>query len=494
MKKMMKKISAALAVTICAVVLFTACTPATEISLPPLADLIPLDESVAFLAAEDDTLLLDENIDRGFRLETYYTLGSGEAWPYDGEDGYEFLDKELEYYAEDNAREIQVYIYLCRYNETPLDDIAFNQMKAYFEYIRSKRMSMILRFSYEYDQTNLQGPTQEMLLTHLEQLRGFMKNNERLIRDTVTAYQFGCIGAWGEWGATEHKYNEKKVLNALLDMMPDGIYFQGRYMRVVNQTKGNDKYDYVGYHNDFLVGRPHPWNTAGDVYTSGDYKEMFKNAKYRINDGEMPWGGHTQEPDEKVDGKKFIKQCMEHSFATLSIKHNYRELRDGILGGFNIEQWKSVEITQSELAALNCPVDPAWFRLRNGETAKRTVFEYLRDFLGYRLTLSNYSAQEVNGETTVKFMLTNFGMGTPLTLNTLHFIAEDNEGNFKEYSVQGFDVKKLTSNGQIEFTLKIKGSIKGMRTGVRIVRACSTGDYAIRTANASYANGINYLN
>lgn len=26
----------------------------------------------------------------------------------------------------------------------------------------------------------------------------------------VTAYQFGIIGAWGEWGTTSEKYNEKK--------------------------------------------------------------------------------------------------------------------------------------------------------------------------------------------------------------------------------------------------------------------------------------------
>lgn len=493
MRKIIMRITAAIIVAICCMTALAACAPATRIDLPELRMAKTPDESVAFLSGEDSALL-SSNIDRGFRLETYYTLGSGEAWPGGGEDGYAFLENELEYYAEDNAREIQVYIYLCEYNQKPLDDKAFDQLKRYFETIRDKRMSMLLRFAYEFDQADLQGPDQATLLGHIAQMTDFVRNNESLIRDTVTAYQFGCIGAWGEWGATQHKYDEKKVLDALLGMMPEGTYYQGRYMRVTNQTKGNARYAYVGYHNDFLVGRPHPWNTAGDIYTSKDYREFFANARNRINDGEMPWGGATEEPDEKVDGRNFIAQCMEHSLATLSIKHNYREERNGVNGGFNIEQWKNTEITQQQLRAMNCPTDPAWFKDRNGNQMKRSVFEYLRDFLGYRLTLSDYSVQESAGRTTIQFMLTNYGMGTPLTLDTLKFVTVDTDGTQREYHVQGFDVHKLTTYGQIEFSVTIDGSLAGKRTGVRIARKCSTGDYFIRTANGvGFADGINYL-
>lgn len=482
-----------IAVIICSVFALSACTPTESIELPTLNN-VTLDNSVPFLSGEYSEEML-VNIDRGFRLETYYTLGSGKEWPSGDKDGYEALDEELEYYQADGAREIQVYIYLCEYNSKPLDDIALDQMKQYFEYIRSKRMSMLLRFAYEYDQADLQGPTQTTLLGHIAQLTDFMNNNEDLIRDTVTAYQFGCIGAWGEWGATQHKYEEKKVLNALIGMMPEGIYFQGRYMRVVNQTKGNDRYEYVGYHNDFLVGRPHPWNTAGNVYSSGDYKEFAKNVKYRINDGEMPWGGATEEPDEKVDGKKFIKQCMEHSLATMSIKHNYREERNGVKGGFNIEQWKNVPITESDLRSMNCPADSAWFRDKNGNALTRSVYEYLRDYLGYRLTLSDYSASENNGNTLIKLKLTNFGMGTPLTLDNMKFVTVDANGYIKEFHVQGFDVKQLTTNSQLEFSLTVKGSLAGKRIGVRISRDCSTGNYYVRTANGvEFSQGINYLN
>ena len=211
-----------------------------------------------------------------------------------------------------------------KYSKKPLDDLALNQMKEYFECIRNKIMSMLLRFAYDYEQPSTLSTSEDIMLKHIEQIKRFNIANESLIKDSVTAYQFGMIGAWGEWGSSNVKYNQKKILNALIDAFPEGTYFQGRYMRVVNQTDKNSRSEYVGYHNDFLVGKPHPWNTAGNKYQSKDYKKFFNNAPYRLNDGEMHWGGYTDEPDEKVDGINFLKQMREHSMGTLSIKHNYK--------------------------------------------------------------------------------------------------------------------------------------------------------------------------
>ncbi len=251
-------------------------------------------------------------------MDAYYTLGSGRAWPTDeGSDGYKMLEDELETYKDDKAVEIQVYIYLTGYVDKQLDDLAFNQMKCYFEHIRSLKMSMLLRFAYDHTQGENHSPKQDIILEHLRQIKQFNMQNLQLIKDTVTAYQFVMIGAWGEWGATFGKYNEKKLLNAMIDAFPDGTYFQGRYMRVVNQTDKNPKSEYVGYHNDFLVGRPHSWNTAADKYSSKDYKKFFANAPYRLNDGETPWGGYTDEPNEMVVGIEFLKQMREHCMGTL---------------------------------------------------------------------------------------------------------------------------------------------------------------------------------
>lgn len=484
------------------VLIFTlvGCSYKSEIILTDLNLSIAPDGSIKHLSGDKSEELLG-NIDRGFRLETYYTLGSGRAWPTeDGSDGYQMLNEELDTYKADKAVEIQVYIYLTEYIDKPLDDLALNQMKTYFEYIRSREMSMLLRFAYDHTQGENHSPKQEIILEHLNQIKQFNTRNEQLIKDTVTAYQFGMIGAWGEWGATYGKYNEKKLLNAMIDAFPEGTYFQGRYMRVVNQTDNNPKSEYVGYHNDFLVGRPHPWNTAADKYKSKDYNKFFANAPYRLNDGEMPWGGYTDEPDEKVDGIEFLKQMREHCMGTLSIKHNYIEPRKGkdgeIHNSHNIARWKNEFVTPEILKANKLPYYDAWFKDYNGNTIKKSIYDYLRDFLGYHLMLDNLQIRQVNDNTEISFVITNYGLGTPLSISNMELVVADmvagdiNLSSEKSYYIASYDNKQLVTYGQQKITFSINGDIANKAVGVRFAR----GNYSIRTANdIPYLDGINFI-
>lgn len=473
------------------------CAKVTDtITLPQISISTELDGSIAALSGDNSEKLLS-NPDRGFRLETYYTLGSERAWPTDEDSsGYDMLDEEMRYYASDNAKVIQVYVYLSEYSTKPLDDSALDKMKTYFEYIRSLDMTILLRFAYDYDQGEgvWVSPSQTILLGHLAQLKKFMADNTVLINDTVSTYQFGCIGAWGEWGASGAKYDEEKVLNALVDMMPSNTYYQGRYMRVTNQLRQNNKYEYVGYHNDFLVARPHPWNTAGNKYGSNDYKEFAATSQYRLNDGEMPWGGFTDEPNEIVDGKKFIIQMMEHRMTTLSIKHNYIETNKGE-GKFNIARWKEEYITEKELKEMNCPIYPQYFKDGGGRAIERTIYEYLRDFLGYQLMASNYSRTIVGNNTVIRFMLTNFGMSAPLNTDQMQLVVTDDNGT-QYINIGSYNAKQLISYGQQKYSVKLSASLStNARIGIRILRKNPSANNTIRLANnIDYIDGINYIN
>lgn len=476
----------------------SACNYESIITLSDLSLSIAPNESIKHLTGDKSEDLLT-NVDRGFRLETYYTLGSGRDWPTNvGSDGYKMLNDEIDKYKDDKSVEIQVYIYLTEYIDKPLDDKALNQMKAFFEYIKSKNLNMLLRFAYDHTQGENNSPTQQIILEHLKQIKQFNNRNLQLIKDTLTAYQFGMIGAWGEWGATFGKYNEKTILNAMIDAFPDGTYFQGRYMRVVNQTDNNSKSEYVGYHNDFLVGRPHPWNTAGDKYKSKDYKKFIGNVQYRLNDGEMPWGGYTDEPDEKVDGLNFLKQMREHSMGTLSIKHNYiedREGKDGVMRDYhNIARWKTEYVTAEILKANKLPYYDSWFKDSNGNTIKRSIYEYLRDYLGYVLLLDNLEIKKIGDNTEISFVITNYGLGTPLSINNMEIVVcEDSSkslNNSKSYYVSNYDCKKLVTYGQQKITYTIPGDITNKSIGIKL----SKGNHTIKTANdIPYINGVNFI-
>lgn len=489
----LKKLVPCMALALAVGAAFTGCRASTAISIPPVHMQTQIDASVPLLTGDNSEALLG-NIDRGFRMETYYTLGSGRGWPETEGDGYADLETVLARFAQENPREIQVYIYLTEYSDKPLDQKAFDQLQKYLETLREKNLGVLLRFAYDPAQPYDASPTEEQMLSHIAQIKAWMREHSALIDDTVTAYQMGFIGAWGEWGGSKQKYDRKKIALAICDMVPEGTYLQGRYTSVTKLTKKAPNAGYVGFHNDFLVGRPHPWNTAGDKNTAPAYKAFAKAAPLRMNDGEMPWVGATQEPDEYVDGKTFIQQCFEHRFATLSIEHNYKETVDRAVtpAQYNIARWKTEKISADDLRALGCPYYDSWFTDASGSPITRTVYEYLRDFLGYQLVLSNLS---VRGSE-ISFMLTNMGFGAPLTLDRIELAVINKEtGAEQRIAVQGFDPAQLTTYGQQTFRVSVPGGLENCAYGVAVLRSKSEkGDYAIRCANnIPFENGVNLL-
>lgn len=489
----LKKALSCIAVVLAMSAALTSCQASKTIEVEPVRLETQLDASIPLLTGDNSAALL-QNIDRGFRMEVYYTLGSGRAWPEDEGDGYASLNAVLARFTEEDPREIQVYIYLTEYYNKPLDDKAFEQLENYLSYLRGKQLGVLLRFAYDPAQPYENSPTEEQLLAHIAQIKDWMAAHRDLVNDTVTAYQMGFIGAWGEWGSSSQEYDRKKIALAICDMVPAGTYLQGRYLHVTNLTKNAPNADYVGFHNDFLVGRPHAWNTAGDKNYTPGYKAFAKAAPLRINDGEMPWVGATQEPDEQVDGKKFIKQCYEHHFATLSIEHNYKEIRNVEVrpDQYNIARWKTEPITAADLKELGCPYYDSWFTDASGAPMTRTVYDYLRDFLGYHLVLSNLKTEGNQ----FSFMVTNMGLGTPLTLDKLEFVVRDKAtGKETRLPVAEFDPKQLVTGGQQTFRVTVPGSLENAAYGVAILREKSAGgDYAIRCANnIPFENGVNLI-
>ena len=118
----------------------------------------------------DHSMELLRNTDRGFRAETYYTLGTGEEWPGGGKDGVQALIDKMAYYRADSPMVIQTYIYLCAYNQKELDTLAFDQLKSYLELLREHGWSCLFRFAYESREDKLEGPKDKILRRHLVQL------------------------------------------------------------------------------------------------------------------------------------------------------------------------------------------------------------------------------------------------------------------------------------------------------------------------------------
>ena len=186
-----------------------------ELQLQPLAA-----EAMACLPA---------NPDRGLRLELYmgeeiacdvFTV-SRMANP--AAHIERVIEKGIARCAPEQITLAQVYFYLTGYRGGEIDEAGFQAMQIYFDTLRAHGLKALLRFAYSTD-PGVNDATQADMLRHIEQLRPFLERNKAYIH----VLQAGMIGAWGEWHSEKKRVSRKKILRALAQAAPEGMYLQVR--------------------------------------------------------------------------------------------------------------------------------------------------------------------------------------------------------------------------------------------------------------------------
>jgi len=88
--------------------------------------------------------------------------------------------------------------------------------------------------------------------------------------------------------------------------------------------------------------------------------------------------------------------------------------------------------------------------------------------------LDNLEIKKVGENTELSFVITNFGLGAPLTINNMEIVVCDKANNIinidtaKNYYVSSYDNKKLVTYVQQKITFTIKGDIAGKAIGVKL--------------------------
>ena len=412
----------------------------------------------------DSNNLIAYNQDRGFRGETYITLGSGVAYPSSTIDAYKSLDEALERYAEEGVKIMQLYVYLIEYYNRPLDEDALSQLTDFFEYLREKEVRVLLRFAYEYTFSMKIGPTTKQIVAHCDTLSKWFSNNRELADDVIYAMQFGMIGLWGEGHGGVRRHNVAKIARALCDMTQESYTIMVRTPKILSKVPSDIKHMF-SIHDDFLVGIDHPWGML--PFDHKDFDKLIRRSKFYLTDGEMPWGRDTTVPE--IDHILFLRQCVNYGLTTLSIEHNYKEKGNE----YHLKKWQSVYITESELIENEFPYAP--FMLSN---EKISVFDYLQYHLGYLLAASNLDIKNND----ISFMINNYGFSAPYD----YFVELKTEEGITLYD---FEISDLRQFGQHIFTFKTKGDYVAIR-----FKHKRADNLYIKLANdIPFVNGFNYI-
>ncbi|MCL2512430.1 MAG: DUF4874 domain-containing protein [Oscillospiraceae bacterium] len=403
-----------------------------------------------------------KNPDRGLRMETYMTLGDApECYPGDMGDPYEKLLNFIEKYREDSPTVVQLYVYLCRYNNRPLDENAFSQLERMFELCREQKIRVLLRFAYQNESNPDAG--YKRVDGHLQQIGEWFGANGQLVDDVVYCVQAGIVGYWGE-GHNNKNFKSihiGRAFDRLRSITPDDIYIQVRNVDLLQKVSWAPLS--FGMHDDYIIGEKNgEWSFFLGKNDEEEklLEERFKNT---VNDGEMPWGVATYydkkdgEPLDSIDPVAVLGQIKQYSLTTLSLEHNYREGDFGRV--FSMERWKDVPVTPGQLEALDMPYLPSLFE--NGEMS---AYDYIRYHLGYLLSVTSFEFDETQNK--IRFTIQNSGFAAPLNFNALSVVIDGTEyliGSYDKYALGSMRAVAYTAalpydfiqEGPHEFNIKL---------------------------------------
>jgi hypothetical protein len=323
-------------------------------------------------------------------------VGEGEATP-------DWWLAEIERYRPFGMTLLQFYYYLDRWEDSAIPPEGLAHLDAQLAKVRAAGCKVILRFAYEKDIKGPAGATCERILGHLEQLAPAIRRNA----DIIAVMQAGFVGAWGEWHSSKHGLQEdhealSRIMAKILDVLPADRMTQVRvpkYKRwclegaalkaslpvtAANAHSGLPAAR-IGFNNDgFLAGK-----TCGGTWTepplfsnpgNPEFDTMTAESPYVMVDGELFYADQAG----PVDGLQAMQRLRLHHYTSFSLMHSYSE-REG--KPFSIDRWLTTALTEEQIVSARLPLSDQYCHDANGNAVARTVFEYIRDHLGYRLEL-----------------------------------------------------------------------------------------------------------
>lgn len=376
--------------------------------------------------------LLWENPDRGFRMETFVNVANRPIPDFPcHEDPTEGLKYWRRFYMSEHPQLAQIYFYLTGYSKgEEIDAAGINRICANFDYARKFKIKLLVRFVYQSHVEKSWGQaSQQTIFLHLKQLAPLLT---RYV-DAIHVVQIGLIGAWGEWHNYTEIYDCADLIREVARITPSSIYLQMRLPVYKNLIEKEDSlYRRLGFHIDSVFGETKP-DTGGCDPGTAQWEQLMEETFLVPVDGELFWGATC--PWE-INGRLVLCQLSDHHFTSFSLHHSYREnqiseeMRQKVLYWsepsatkkervYAMRRWQKDQITPEWLKQLRCLVSPGWFLDENGNSVSRSVWEYIRDYLGYKLELRSCAIEVLKGEPrhlSVQLSLVNYGFSAPFYL------------------------------------------------------------------------------
>ncbi|WP_345165771.1 DUF4832 domain-containing protein [Nibribacter koreensis] len=408
------------------------------------------------------------NPERGLRLEFAMDLQDlSPAFNDDGKISYkqnfrETLRQHAQTYGykKDQLQLAQLFFYLdSALLDKPIPDGQLQNLAHILDEVEAANYKAIIRYAYQKQATptsdcsprnSISAMAPKVQVRHIEQHLAQLAPILKAKYAVIQAVQAGFVGGWGEWHNDFYGHpcsvdSVKMILQAVLDAVPPQrkVMVREPSLKRVGALLDNQR---LGYHNDYFVldngkhkssdyskARRGFTRKSNRYFERKDFKQVQQEGYLVGVDGEMPYDGTGDEwnlVQVLPESYQFATRLREHGYTSFSIVHNYNT---------NINAWKNKTITAADLRMTKAPVTEGYFLDASGKEVPRSLYEYIRDHLGYRMQLEKASLPAMWRTSTahqVSFTIKNFGFATPINPRGVYVVLIDAAGK-----VQGFKTR-----------------------------------------------------
>ncbi len=362
----------------------------------------------------EKSVLLNENPDRGFRSEEDYFIPDPEglkAWT--PEKVFEDVKNRIARNTNgEKVRVSRIHFVLDQYMKTEiLPKILLDYLQSVYDAYRKLGVKMYLCHYYQHGITGTENVSQEIVLSHMKQLKPLFDKNE----DVLFAMNFSFIGSYGEWTGIRNNIDRQVIVNAFMDAAPEKIRLIIRQPLFKTTFINKDfwRYGRIGFPDDACLGLMFANVDLGQGYWQPGtcwWEVGVKESSYTINDSELFTTRWMLLSGSWPSGYSCMQSLSQKHTSTLSIQHAYGDAQMyGVRPGQTcLHAWKNQAVTPALLDEYGLAYTDGWFTDTEGNRVERNAFEYLRDYLGYRISLQ--SADVVFGsEIEINIKLKNYG-------------------------------------------------------------------------------------
>ena len=365
-----------------------------------------------------------------------------------------------------------------------LDDAFFTGLRGTFENCRQSGCTIALRFRYDaYGKSNPEPASFDQVLHHIDQIRqsGLLEEYQ----DILMFVESGFVGAWGEQHSGKYTSLSYKaqLLDAMLDCVPDPIPVTVRTWDTFAEWLGlssrlelegytsaaGSRAARVGMYNDGYMGSDsdlgtYPYAETNRPIETGMMYTQCTTAYFGGEfSGNLEW---ARQFDTYLPENAIPEMYLTHlSYINGNIYQLYKDYTFG---------------ADDDVEGVD-----------NSAYYGQTVYQFMRDHLGYRFVLrdSDLSASvEQGGTLTLDFKVENTGFANPIRQQKAEIILEK-DGVWTACEVD-LDSRSWASCSTSESSLRIKlpGSLEPGKWNVYLRLSVGNNDLSSNQRTVRFAN------